>query len=424
MDPIHGFINISEYPSIEKIVNSRYFQRLRRISQLGLTHTVYPSATHTRFSHSLGVMHVFLTLFDSLYKKNTEIGNNEKDMLRQLGSVACLLHDLGHGPFSHLSESIFCNGKFNHLKMSCEIIKGPEISDILTTHISPDAPKIIISLLKGEQVSGDYSLISQLISSQLDADRLDYLIRDSYFTGVNYGSVDISRISKTLAIWNKDTQFKGSAIIRQKGVSAIEDYIMGRYLMYKKVYYHKTVRCMEKLVEIAFKYAINEKLFKPPHSKGDFFQDEKFLEFDDNSLLSQLKKWTTHDNVTLKDLSKRIIERNPLKSMELSVTNMHNKNKMIEESFKKSLTEKGYSPDHYYFNDSLSISSYKPYNPLQGDDEKSVTNQIMVEDNEQLIEISEKSKIIEALSNNAESSIFYFFPKEFYNGFAEMFKMK
>ena len=199
MDPIHGFINISEYPVIEEIIETKFFQRLRRLAQLGLTSSVYPNATHTRFAHSLGVMHTFLRLFDSIMRReNNEFAN--KDYKRMVGAVTALLHDIGHGPFSHASESILDQkfGKFVHEDMTCDIVTKTEISDILQKY-SID-PLDICNLINHIETK-EWRLISQLISSQLDADRLDYLKRDSHFTGVTYGNVELDRIINTLDIW-------------------------------------------------------------------------------------------------------------------------------------------------------------------------------------------------------------------------------
>ena len=255
MDPIHGFIDISEYAVIEELVDSKYFQRLRRLAQLGMTSAVYPNATHTRFAHCLGTMHVFLILFDAAVKKEKDEVPDQMQK-RMTGAVAALLHDLGHGPFSHASESILGKNskKFNHEVMTGEIISTTEIAEILERH--DIEPKLVCDILK-HHARRDWRLVSQLVSSQLDADRLDYLSRDSYFTGVNYGKIDIHRIANTLEIWHGDEKdpFNDTVIIKPKGVGAVEHYILGRYLMYEGVYFHKLSRCMEFLLDNVFKRA-------------------------------------------------------------------------------------------------------------------------------------------------------------------------
>lgn len=179
MDPVHNFIDVSEYPVVLQLISTPYFQRLKSLQQLGLASVVYPNATHTRFGHSIGVMHVFLTLFDSVVK-TSDIDPETIKKIRPVGAVAALLHDVGHGPMSHVSERFLESGRFSHERMTRDIIMSPSVASVLRrNHIDPH---LVISLLKRE-VPADLLFVSQLLSSQLDADRMDYLMRDSLFTG-------------------------------------------------------------------------------------------------------------------------------------------------------------------------------------------------------------------------------------------------
>ena len=221
-DPIHGFIDISEYSVINKIIENPFFQRLRRLSQLGVSVFVYPSATHNRFNHTLGAMKLFLKIFDLLYYENKK----SYEHLRKLGLITVLLHDIGHGPFSHTSEKIF---NFHHVNLSIKIIET-QFSDILTKE-GIDT-KYIIQILNNQNINKKEKIISQLIDSNLDVDRLDYIARDSYFTGIGYG-IDLERIIRTLTIYKGQNSLKGYAAVEEKGKHAIESYLLTRELMYR-----------------------------------------------------------------------------------------------------------------------------------------------------------------------------------------------
>lgn len=215
-DPIYGFIDLSHYyPLINKIIETPYFQRLRRLSQLGVSIFVYPSATHSQFNHSLGSMELFARLFDNLYKDKDH--DEEYHRLRKLGIASILLHDIGHGPFSHATESIF---GFKHETLSIRIIQEKMGSLLEQEDI---APKDVVSVISKATV-GPEKLLSQLITSQLDVDRLDYLARDIYFTGVGFGGVDLERIMRTLTIYENSGFLEGYAVVEEKGKHSIESY--------------------------------------------------------------------------------------------------------------------------------------------------------------------------------------------------------
>ena len=418
MDPVHGFINISEYPIIKEIIETKYFQRLRRLSQLGLTSAVYPNATHTRFAHCLGVMHVFLILFDSITRRDTnEI--NEKGKKRMTGAVTALLHDLGHGPFSHASESILDKkfGNFNHLDMTCDIIQQTEIADILNSYNIE--PRLVCDILHNE-VEREWLLVSQLVSSQLDADRLDYLVRDSYFTGVNYGQIEIQRIANTLQIWhgNSNDPFADTVIVDTKGISAIEDYVLGRYLMYRGVYFHKISRCMELLLMNVFKRAS-----KLPDTETNLSRvidiDQKttpelLYKMDDSTCMALFHKWIKTKDPILQDLSKRILERGKLPSIQISRKKYMKLG--IEKLSKLPMTLDGtnFSKDYYFIEDNVEKSAYDVYTPAELDDVGfSPIEHIMTPDeNNQLQEITSQSKIIQTLSDNEVKVVNIFVPEE------------
>ena len=413
MDPVHNFIDISEYPVILQLIDTPYFQRLRRLHQLGLASTVYPNATHSRFAHSIGVMHVFLALFDSVTKKSN-LSKDKIAKLRPVGAVAALLHDIGHGPFSHASEKFLNKGKFNHEDLTQNIIRKTEIRSILKKN--KISPQLICDVLKHE-VSGDLLFVSQLISSQLDADRLDYLMRDALFTGVPYGKIDIYRIANTLSIWNKKTpkkSLKGTVVVSQKGIEAVENYLIGRYHMYKGVYYHKTIRCMESiLVKIFERASTLPKEYNKITNIAKNVTPETMLFLDDQVCYSAIHKWSMSSDQILKDLSARLINRNLLKVRQINKSKIiHvklNQMKYIEKEFKR----RNFDYDYYFISDDDSKSGYDPYTATKQDDEQTAISHIMVvnEQNE-LEEISRISPLVRSISEESRSSVRIFYPKE------------
>ena len=420
MDPIHGFINISEYPVIEELVESKYFQRLRRLAQLGSTSSVYPNATHSRFAHCLGVMHVFLTLFDAVTRGVDSFPDLPKK--RMVGAITALLHDVGHGPFSHASEAILDKnfGKFVHEEMTCSIITCTEIKDILNRYgIEPQSVCDLINHID----SKEWRLVSQLISSQLDADRLDYLMRDSYFTGVNYGRIDLYRIANTMELWNGESNdpFNGTAIINNKGITAIENYILGRHLMYEGVYFHKLSRCMELLLQKVFKRAAELDDDKTHLSKvidiNRKTTPELLYKMDDYSCTGLFHEWTNSDDKILKDLSLRILERRRLASVSITTEKYAKLGAVKIAKLPRLVEDADFPPDYYYVEDSYAKSAYDTYNPEELEDGGfSPIGHIMTPDGDKLQEISSRSQVISTLSQIENKKIRIFVPDEVLQG--------
>jgi len=417
MDPIHNFIDISEYPVIKEIIDTPHFQRLRRLHQLGMTSSVYPNATHSRFAHSIGVMHVFSIMFDSIMQKS-EIKKSRIEQLRPIGAVAALLHDVGHGPFSHASEHILENGKFDHEVMTREIIKKTEIGKVLKKHKIDS--QLICDVLNHE-VSGDLLILSQLISSQLDADRLDYLIRDSFFTGVQYGKIDVHRIANTLEIWtkNKPKSYRGTIIVSRKGIEAIEDYILGRYLMYRGVYFHKVTRCMERILVNIFKRVTKSKEALKDLKKivdiNKKVTPEILLSLDDYVCYSLFRKWTKSKDPILKDLCRRIIDRDILKSYETTPDEIISIGIDELPKLKQIFKKKKINFDFYFIQDNQKKSAYDPYQAEQIDDTYTTISHIMIptEKGDDLREISTESTVVQALSQDKKIKLVrIFYPKQ------------
>ena len=306
-DPIYGFITIPN-STIFDLIEHKYFQRLRRISQMGLSYLVYPGAHHTRFHHAIGCMHLMQKAVQVLRFKGVKISKEEEEALY----IAILLHDIGHGPFSHAMEHSIVNG-VSHEEISVLFMQklNEEFNGDLT---------LAIKIFKG-----DYhrKFMLQLISSQIDMDRADYLKRDSFYTGVSEGNINSERIITMLNV--KDDEL----VIEHKGIYSVEKFLVARRLMYWQVYLHKTSLVAEQLVIRVLKRAkeLSRQGVKLEASKPlQFFLKNEITinEFDDNCLdtfaklddydiISAMKSWQHHEDFVLSNLCEMIIDRQLLK---------------------------------------------------------------------------------------------------------------
>ena len=306
-DPIYGFITIPN-PLIYDLVQHPYFQRLRRISQMGLSYLVYPGANHTRFHHALGCMHLMQKAVDVLRFKEINISTEEENALY----IAILLHDIGHGPFSHAMESSIV-----------EDVHHEEISLLLMNQLNIEFNgqlSLAIQVFKGEY---HRKFMLQLISSQLDMDRMDYLKRDSFYSGVSEGNVNSERLIQMMNVVDD------VLVIEEKGIYSVEKFLMSRRLMYWQVYLHKTSLVAELILTKVLKRAkeLTERgVVLPCSSPLLFFMQNKitletfdqetvklFTKLDDFDIISALKAWESNDDFILSSLSKMIINRDLLK---------------------------------------------------------------------------------------------------------------
>jgi HD superfamily phosphohydrolase len=301
-DPLYGFITIPN-ELIYDIINHRYFQRLRRIKQLGMTDFVYPGALHTRFHHALGSMHLMNEALNNLIKKGIDISDEEFEA----ALIAILLHDVGHAPFSHALENELVLG-LNHER----------ISAIIMEHLNREfggALSLAIQVFNG---SYHRKFLHQLVSSQLDIDRLDYLNRDSYFTGVVEGRIGSERIIKLLNVHQDEL------VVDEKGIYSIENFLSARRLMYWQVYIHKTTVGIEKMLIQIIRRVREISIDVQASSELVFFIDnaidherlagdeevlKAFCRLDDYDIIGGIKHWTSCDDFVLSELCKMFIER-------------------------------------------------------------------------------------------------------------------
>ena len=301
-DPVHGFIKIP-YEIIFDIMEHHCFQRLRRISQTGLLSLIFPGATHTRFHHAIGAMHLMFNALEILKQKGVKISTEEE----KGAMLAVLLHDVGHGPFSHALENILMDN-WHHEKLSLLLMEqlNEEFSGELT---------IAIQMFQGKY---HRKFFNQLISSQLDVDRLDYLKRDSFYTGVSEGNINTQRILSTLNVLDDEL------VLDEKGIYSIEHYLVARMFMYWQVYYHKAAVLAENLLikimnraktlvsqNVKVEASENLKYFLYRESSTQATEEDiaRFMELDDTDVLQAIKSWKNHEDFVLSYLCKTVINR-------------------------------------------------------------------------------------------------------------------
>lgn len=353
-DPVYGFISIPN-ELIFDLIEHPYMQRLRRIKQLGMTHLVYPGALHTRFHHVLGAMHLMNLAVQVIRRKGHEITDDEEKAVL----IAILLHDIGHGPFSHALEYDIVNG-----------VSHEDISSYFIQRLEKEFGHDLTNALSIFTNSYHKPFLYQLVSSQLDMDRMDYLNRDSFYTGVSEGVIGSDRIIEMLNVHD------GQLVLEEKGIYSIEKFIVARRLMYWQVYLHKTVVAGEFMLIHTLRRAKQlvqngEKLFASPTleyflsnsiTKEDFKSNpanlDHFAQLDDFDIMGAIKVWQFSDDTVLADLSKRIVNRDLFKiqisKTPFSETEIETKRKEIAVHFNLSEEDAAF----YVYTDRLSNNAY------------------------------------------------------------------
>lgn len=405
-DPVHNYIHV-QHQVILDLINSREFQRLRRIKQLGTSSFTFHGAEHSRFSHSLGVYEITRRICD-IFQRNypaEKIGAaGWDDSERLVALCAALLHDVGHGPYSHTFEHIF---KTNHEAITVEIITSPEteIYQILN-QVENGFPEKVASVITKEYSNPQ---VVQMISSQIDADRMDYLLRDAYFTGTEYGTFDLTRILRVIR------PYAGGITYSMNGMHAVEDYIVSRYQMYVQVYFHPVSRGMEVILDHLLNrahelYAEDQAYFQVSSALllpflENAFSLEDYLRLDDSVLLTAFTQWSDSDDVILSDLSKRFLNRKPFKSATFS----SQKDLPLIGTMRQLVEKVGFNPVYYTAINSSYDLPYDFYRP----DKKSHRTQIeLIQKDGSFTELSKASPLVAALAGQSQGDERFYFPKE------------
>ena len=355
-DPVYGFVTIPD-ELIFDIIEHKYFQRLRRIKQLGLTHLVYPGALHTRFQHSLGAMHLMLKAMGELTFKGHEISSDEVSG----AAIAILLHDIGHGPYSHALEQSIVDD-----------VSHEQISKVFMDNLNSEFDgklSIAIDIFLNNYKKG---FLHKLVSGQFDMDRLDYLKRDSFFTGVSEGTVNYERLLSMLNIHDDEI------VMEEKGIYSVEKFLMARRLMYWQVYLHKTVLIAEYTIMNVLKRAKELSLqgldlFATPALSfflknkvkiGDFENNPEVLHqfsmLDDYDISASLKVWTNNSDFILSFLSQSLVNR---KLFRIEIQNEPFSADMVDSIRKKVMNKFGLDKseiDYFVINEKTTNYTYKP----------------------------------------------------------------
>lgn len=388
-DPIHGYVKIND-KIIWDVLACKEVQRLRRIKQLGSTSVVYHTGEHSRLAHSLGVYEIIRRMCNEVEDIKEALSEHEKIVVELAG----LLHDIGHAPFSHSFENIL---ERNHEEYTIQIIlSDSEINTVLKKY-DKKLPEEVASVITGTHKN---EILCQMVSSQLDADRMDYLLRDSYFTGTAYGQFDLERILRTLRV--KDNKL----VVKESGMHTVEDYIMARYHMYWQVYYHPVSRSFDALLNQCFmrlKDLQKEKdisndfeIFKPLLTQK-ILTNKQFQRLDDASCLYGIRLMSEYSDPILSDLATRILDRKLFQDTD--VENI--------EKVEKFCQKNNYDPKYYIYRDSQKQNPYKPYSES---DDKSIW--VKCKD-DTVKELASVSKIVKALVENEDTTdAKLFYPKK------------
>ncbi|MBD0384531.1 HD domain-containing protein [Paenibacillus sedimenti] len=400
-DPVHKYIYVQD-ATIWDLINTREFQRLRRIRQLGTSYLTFHGAEHSRFSHSLGVYEVTRKIISQFERNHYEDWPKEE---RLLCLCAALLHDLGHGPFSHSIEKAFGT---RHEDWSCRIVLGDTEVNKVLSRISPDFPKKVAGV-----ICKSYSeeIVVSLVSSQLDADRMDYLLRDAYFTGVNYGTFDLERILRVIR------PYKGHIVVKDSGMHAVEDYLMSRYQMYWQVYFHPVTRSAEILLHKIFQRA--KHLYEDNYTFGFMVEPilhliqnrlslEDYLLLDESVMQTMLTFWIMEQDPVLVDLCKRFLDRRLFK-----YSTFEEGNKRLIQRMEQAMQENGLDPSYYMEIDFPSDLSYDVYRPGESDEKLPI---LLLDHKDNLTEITHKSEIVRSISGIHMGKHHIYYPEELLEG--------
>ena len=398
-DPVHNYITVN-HPVIYDLINSKEFQRLRRVKQVSTTVFTFHGAEHSRFSHCLGVYEIARRVTEIFDAKFPEIWDTNEDLLTM---VAALLHDVGHGAYSHTFEKLFDT---DHEAITQEIITSPdtEVNAILR-QVSPDFPEKVASVINHTYHNKQ---VVQLISSQIDCDRMDYLLRDSYYSGANYGQFDLTRILRVIR------PTKDSIVFEYNGMHAVEDYIVSRFQMYMQVYFHPASRAMEVLLQNLLKrakylYHIDSHFFeKTSPNLIPFLANQAsladYLSLDDGVMNTYFQAWISAEDDILADLASRFVNRKVFKSVTFEEESRKDLSHLVE--LVKSV---GFDPDYYT---GIHVNFDLPYDIYRPEKKEPRTEINMIQKDGSVVELSTISPIVKTLTGTIYGDRRFYFLKE------------
>ena len=380
-----------------RLIDTPEFQRLRRIKQLGLGLYTYQGAEHSRFTHSLGAFHLMTRVLDRLGEKH-EIGADDRTAAR----AAALLHDVGHGSFSHVMEKVL---GFHHESWTVRVVlsEETEIGRLLASY-SAELPADVAAIIEGKFQP---AALAQLVSSQLDVDRMDYLLRDSLMTGAKYGIYDLEWIINALAIDEEGDRIYVAA----RGLYAVEEYLQARYYMFRQVYFHRTLRSAEAVLRSILRRALRllesgETVWRAPDTAFEKVLRRKsltlaeHLEIDDSDVIFHVKQWQRSGDPILGELSRRFVGRRLFKAIDLDMPVAERSDFLS--AARECVQRAGFDPDYYFIEDRASDVPYYNYYTAEGVEPKA---RIYVEDGyarPRIREISEVSEVVRGLQRGYE----------------------
>jgi len=399
-DPVHHSVYVQEM-TIWKLINTPEFQRLRRIRQLGTSYLTFHGAEHSRFSHSLGVYEITRKII-SQFERNGYADWPQEEKLLSL--CASLLHDVGHGPFSHSLEQIFGT---DHEQWTCEVVLGDTGVNRVLREVDDRFPERVASVIRKTY---EKPIVVSLVSSQLDADRMDYLLRDAYFTGVNYGTFDLDRILRVLR------PHQGKIVVKESGMHAVEDYLMSRYQMYWQVYFHPVTRSSEIVLRQIFRRA------SELHAEGYRFSFMiapirrllegsislgHYLKLDEAMAQTAFGQWAEERDELLADLCRRFLNRELYKYAPLI-----GEDREWLEDIRREWRDIGLDPAYHMEVDTPEDSPYDVYKPGALPDGKEKPPILLLDERERLSEISVKSDIIRSIAGLHRGKYYVYYPAD------------
>lgn len=400
-DPVHNIIRLQtdsdEGELMMRLIDAAEFQRLRRIKQLGLGLYTYQGAEHSRFTHSLGAFHLMTRVLDRLSEAYS-IAPADRIAAR----AAALLHDVGHGSFSHVMEKVL---NFHHERWTVQVIldEHTEIGICLRAH-SQDLPEKVASIIEG---TFQPAALAQLVSSQLDVDRMDYLLRDSLMTGAKYGIYDLEWIINALAI----DESADRVYVQARGLYAVEEYLQARYYMFRQVYFHRTLRSAEAVLRSIMRRALQliDEGKEVWHAAGTAFEKilrreelttTDHMQVDDSDFVFHVKQWQHSGDPILSDLSRRFVTRRLFKAVDLDMPQEQQAEFLAAAS--QATERAGFDPDFYFIEDRASDVPYYSYYEAEKSEPKT---HIFVESgyaSPEIKEISEVSEVVRGLQHAYE----------------------